>query len=948
VSSVTVQRTAGSQSVSVAGQGLVGRHHELDWLSRWVAELSSGRGGAALVEGEPGIGKSALLRAVWEHSIDAGWAAFWGAGEELGQPFPLLPLLDAFAVRETSADPVRVDVLRLLHGQPGQGGSVAGAAERLVELIDDACADTPAVLVVDDLHWADADTVALWHRLARTAQQRPLLLLGATRPLPHRPDLQALRRSLEADRQLQLEPLPAAAVADLVADLAGATPGPSLTQLADGAAGNPLYLTELVDALDRGHRLTVDGGVAEATAGPTPGTLTDAIIDRLDFLPAPARQTLQAAALLGGDFTVDELSLALARNPADLAADLAEARTAGVLTDAGGRLAFRHPLIRSALYDSMPAAVRAPWHRETAKTLHQAGAPVERVARQLLPTIDEERPDLADDWVVDWLVEAAPLLVGEAARAMMPLLRLAVRQLSSADPRQHRLASHLARAQGYQADFDTAEKLIGQTLPHVRDDDVLVDLCDTLARIRMAPRSRLGETVADIEQALAIHPALTAQARGRLELIIARLHNARGDSYQAEQIARRALAKAAETGDRWAVSQAANLLGVILGLRGDARASLEVLDQGLAATEDQADLTLFRLRIQVHRAEAYKHLDRLDDARGAVADAGRLGNRSGNRLQLTATQALLCELLFLAGQWDDALTESVLPDEVDAPIDQCLTHGVATVVSCHRGDLQTARRRLAAGQALVERIPHELPAPWPLADALLQEAANDPAAALCSLRDRLPIPDADAETELWLADTVRLAVHAGDQETALKVTAWAEALAADCDVPHRTAGALHCRGLVAEDPHLLLAAAKSYRRAPRPLAQAQALEAAAGLLAEHGDSTAARAPFTDAFDIYTTLGAEWDITRMRSRFRRHGLQGRRPRRQASTGWAALTATETKVASLVAEGRTNREIADALSMSRYTVDTHVARILAKLQLRSRFEIVRAAARRGAKS
>jgi DNA-binding CsgD family transcriptional regulator len=81
---------------------------------------------------------------------------------------------------------------------------------------------------------------------------------------------------------------------------------------------------------------------------------------------------------------------------------------------------------------------------------------------------------------------------------------------------------------------------------------------------------------------------------------------------------------------------------------------------------------------------------------------------------------------------------------------------------------------------------------------------------------------------------------------------------------------------------------------------------------------------------------------MRSRFRRHALHGPRPRRRAATGWAALTTTETKVAALVAEGQTNREIADALAMSRHTVDTHVARILAKLQARSRLEIVRAAA------
>jgi DNA-binding CsgD family transcriptional regulator/tetratricopeptide (TPR) repeat protein len=913
-----------------------------------VEDLAAGQGHAVLVEGEPGIGKSALLRAAWERSAEAGRLAFWGAGEELGQCFPLLPLLDAFAVRESSPDPRRVEVRRLLRGVGGEH-PVAAAAERLLDLVDDACADTPAVLVVDDLHWADAATVALWHRLARTAAQRPLLLLGAMRPLPRRDGLQVLRRAVGADHLLQLGPLPAAVVTGLVATLAGAAPGPELARLAEGAAGNPLYLTELVDALDRGDRLAISGGIAEATPGPAPRTLTEAIIDRLDFLPTPARETLQAAALLGGEFTVEELSLILGRSPADLGPALAQARTAGVLAEAGGRLAFRHPLIRAALYDNTAAAVRVAWHREAAHALRQAGAPVGHIARQLLPTMDDPRLDTAADWhadgradwVADWLIEAAPLLVNEAAHAAVQLLTPAVRHLLASDRRQHWLASHLARALAFQAENDAAEQLISRTLQHVSDPEVLVNLYDALARIRTAPRSRVSEALASIEQTLTTCPTLTATARNRLELTTARLHNIRGDSHEAERIARGALATATQTGDRWALAGAAAMLGVILGWRGDLRASLDMTGQGLAATQGQADLADLRIFLLVQQAEAHKHLDRLDEARATFAEAGRLADRSGDRRQLVSAQASLCEAHFLAGCWDDALTESTLPEDVDATIDQCLVHGVAAVVSCHRGDIKAARQHLAAGQRFAERIPHELTGPWTLAGARIQETAHDPAAALRVLRDRLAYR-ADIETELWLADAVRLAVDVGDQEFAQEVTAQAEAIAADGLVPHRTAAALHCRGLVTAAPHLLLEAANGYQQASWPLSQAQALEAAAGVLADRGDTAAARAPFTAAFGIYTALGADWDITRVRSRFRRHGLHGPRPRRRAATGWAALTTTEAKVAALVAEGQTNREIADTLVMSRHTVGTHVARILAKLQAHSRFEVIRAAA------
>jgi DNA-binding CsgD family transcriptional regulator len=923
-------------------QRLVGRDWELALLSRWIDELAAGRGRAALVEGEPGIGKTALLRAAWERAAQAGLPAFWGAGEELGQAFPLLPLLDAFAIRASSADPGRAELLRQLHSvHTGPGTGVTAAAELLIELVDDTCASTPAVLVIDDLHWADAATIAVWHRLSRTCAQRALLLLGAARPLPHRDDLQALRPSLPADHVLRLGPLPPAAVTDLVAALAGAAPGPALARAAEEAGGNPLYLAELIDALDRAGRLAIDNGLAHATAGPAPATLTEAINDRLNFLPAPARRILQAAALLGDGCTAKELSLVLGAPPADLAPALADAHTAGVLAEADGQLAFRHPLIRATLYDSMPADVRAAWHRDAAHALRQADAPPARVARQLLPTLDDHHP-ATEGWIADWLADTAPILVGEAAQPAVRLLRHTAAHLPLDDRRRHRLAAHLAQALVRQADHDAAEQLIAQTLPHVADPDVLVDLHGTLAGSRTVTQSRLGETLAGIQRALVDGPALTPEQRNRLELATAGLHNVLGNIHQAERIARGALANANPP----ILAHAASLLGTILGRRGDTRASMEVLDQGLAATAGRADLTDRRIQLLLHRAESQKHLDQLAGARAALADAANLAERSGGRRRLISVQASLCELHFFAGSWDDALAEATLPDDVDAVGDRGLAHGVAAAINYHRGDIRAASEQARAGRLFWARASIiMLAGVATLAEALSRETANDPAGALRAFRDRLALHAAPVETELWLADAVRLALHRDDQETARDAAARAQA-AADDPAPHRTAAAQHCRGLLAADPDLLLAAADSYQHAGRPLPQAQALEAAAALLAERADRAdwagAARPPFAAAFDIYAALGADWDITRLRARFRRHGLQGPRARQRATTGWASLTATEAKVAALIAQGQTNRAIADALAISRHTVGTHVARILAKLHLRSRFEIIHAAA------
>ena len=218
----------------------------------------------------------------------------------------------------------------------------------------------------------------------------PLLLVGMMRPVPQRDDLLALRRVVGDAARLQLTALTGAAVADLVAALAGGKPDGDLLRLADGAAGNPLYVTELVAALARGSGLTVtEAGAAELASGSAPGSLSAAIADRLGFVAGPTREVLRAAALLGVEFAVPDLAIVLGRSVADLIPAVDEACAAGVLAESGNGLGFRHPLIRAALYDEMPAPVRAAWHRDAGRALAEAGAPPDRVARQMLRAADE-------------------------------------------------------------------------------------------------------------------------------------------------------------------------------------------------------------------------------------------------------------------------------------------------------------------------------------------------------------------------------------------------------------------------------------------------------------------------------------------------------------------------------------------------------------------------------
>jgi len=311
-------------TVTLAAAPLVGRDSEKAMLVRLIAEVAAGQGSSLLIEGEPGIGKSSLVRAALAETADVGCQVFWGAGDELGQELPLLPLLEGLRVREPSANPRRKTIVRLLRGEvaANPGADVSAAlAEQLLALIAEQCAVRPTILVIDDLQWADQASIALWGRLARSVRQVPLLLVGMMRPVPQRDDLLALRRAAGDSARLQLTGLTEAAVAKLVAVMVGGTPGDRLLRLADGAAGNPFYVIELIAALTRGSGLTVTtSGAAELTSGSAPGSLSAAIADRLGFVSGPVRDVLRAAALLGVDFAVPDLAVVLHRGVTELMA----------------------------------------------------------------------------------------------------------------------------------------------------------------------------------------------------------------------------------------------------------------------------------------------------------------------------------------------------------------------------------------------------------------------------------------------------------------------------------------------------------------------------------------------------------------------------------------------------------------------------------------------------
>lgn len=932
---------------ALTGQ-LVGRDHELSRLISCAAEATAGHGQAVLIEGEPGIGKSTLARAACAEAANRGCQVFWGAGDELGQALPLLPILDGLRVREPSANPRQETIVALLRGEvaSGHGEDVPTAlAEQLLALVDELCSAMPMVLVVDDLQWADQASVTLWERLSRSARHLPLLLIGMMRPVPQREDLLALRHTADLAQRFQLDGLPGESVTELVGALAGGKPDEELMRLADGAAGNPLYLTELVDALARSSSLSVSDGAVELTGDRAPGSLSAAIADRLRFVPSRVREVLRAAALLGVDFAVPDLATVLGWGVADLVPAVNEARAAGVLTESGNGLGFRHPMIRSALYEEIPAPVRAAWHREAGRALAEAGAPPSRVARQLLPAIGGfvGPADPMDDWILRWLGRTAPLLAGQAPRAAAALLRQAVARSPAGSAEHDGLVCRLAEALYRVGDAAEAEQVASRGLATTVDSDLLVDLHWTLAQCR-TQAGQFPESLSTLNQALAL-PGVSARNRARLLVAIARTHGELGQIELADQVARMALAEATEAGDDWAVGWALHVLIYTAAMRGRIADALPLYDRALAVTQAEPALTDLRLLLQINKAVTLGDLDQYDRAFAAAREAQQVAARAGLTVRNAQAHCCLGQLLFHTGRWDDALTEvGVIQEVTKDPGVACCDHGVAAVICFHRGDTSAARQHLAAAAPHAGRIGDRVVGTLALArsEDLEQEGALTEALdVLTGFADHAEELD---EVEDLLVDGVRLATTIGDTAAARILADRAGAMADDTEIPHRQATAWHCRGLVDRDPARLLRAADRYQDASRPLPRAKALEAAAGALVDKGDRDPARAAFSRAIDLYTSLGATRDLARLQARFRAHGIR-RAPRvkhRRARRGWESLTPAEAKIAALVAQGLTNPQIAARLYLSHRTVATHVSHILGKLDVRSRIDIAREAA------
>ena len=934
---------------------LVGRQECLDRVRRAVAAAAAGVGSLVLIEGEAGIGKTRIAAAAATMARDAGFDLARGRALELERHRPFGPVIGALAIGPRSPDPRRAAIARLLLEQ-GSAEATAGPGHQFrvvaatVDLVEAITVDRPLLLVLEDLHWADASSLLVARDLAARLRNLRLVLLATLRPVPRTPELEAFLAELDAVAiRERLGPLDDGNVATLVTALLGRPPSPDLLANLAKAGGNPLFVGELVQALvdQRVVELTETSAELVESDVPVPSTVMNTILDRLRTVRPEVTQTLRVASVLGTSFSMSDLSSVAHRSSFDLLEPLEEARRAGILGEDGTRLRFRHDLVRDALYESMPSAARCALHREAGEALAAAGAPVGQVAEQM--TLGATAGDAT---AAAWLAQA-----GRESMSASPAsaARLLERALALEPPAGLR--------HGVSADLVVANLWCGRSGEAASLAERLLATPEANAvhgRARLALIHALW-LQGRWDRALAValtrcqDPTVTDDERGRLlaETAMARLY-LEGPARCSAQASEALLLGEAARDDvavclaLIALTICAYFEGRFLDAVGFGERAVGVADAA-SADEPRRRHPYFILGL------AYVGADRLPEAEATHRRGRAIGERLGTAWDAAWYQAAAAGRAWFSGDWDDAVAEAeaalAMAEEAGTYLGRAYAASILGLVALHRGDLAAGTQHWRHAEAALAVSGPQIGDDWvPWLGALVDRAEGRPEEALAQLLaawGRFERAGMVTSQLRIAADAIRLAVDLGRQEDADRIAAGCDRVSAVAQPPSVRGMVLRCRGIAAHDGPTLLDAVAAYRGSPRRVERAAALEDAARVLVGAGPAAGAVPLLEEALEGYERAGAAVDEARVLAMLRGMGVhKGRRGRRgRPASGWDSLTESELRVVALVAGGDSNPTIAAKLYVSRHTVETHLRHILAKLGASSRVEVAAEAVRRG---
>lgn len=936
---------------------LIGRSIELAQLDSLLRSAVAGSGRIVLVEGEGGIGKTRLLDELASHAATVSAQLLRATAEEIERRRPFGAMGDCLGIARAAPEAVRAEIASLLDsglyptaGVPlvaQSGSSEFLVLEAMVALVEELCLRGPVMLALEDLQWADPGTLVTLHRLGRQVAQLPILLVGTCRPMPRPPELESLVASWTAQgmTHLTLGPLTEPEVAALARTLVGADVGPRLRRQLAGAGGNPLFVTELIRALERDEAIQrTPDGAAEVKGLALPMSLALTILHRLSFLYRETLEVLRVASVLGRGFPLGDLSVVVRRPAVELAPALHEAYRAGVLDDEGYRLVFRHDMIREALYQDLSPSLRTALHLEAARSLAAAGVAADRVAEHF---VRGAAP--GDREAVAWLQRAAAEVAGRAPAVAVDLLDAALELCDPADPARDRILADKSVGLMWSARLQEAESMCREALGRDHDPEVEGPFRLCLVQVLLA-QGRMHEAVTEVESAASL--ILPAADKARLLAWSAHARIFSGDLPGAAETAETATALAEELGDDLSFRLALGARAGVSHFRGRSAEALEIANRALARANRSCPADAGHVQLNAFRAVFLVHLDRPEEAQLALAESPIVSDVHGATWNCIY-HAASAQRLFHCGEWDDAMAECEVSMELFEDTGSghhILPLAVLSLIALHRDELRTAHQAVGDAERRLAATGPQYGVAWMmLARALLQEAEGQPQSAFATLSTAWSLCSEAgfvSEYSVLTPDLVRLARVTGDIDFGRQIAAAVEVAAQDADAESMARTALRCRGLADDDLDTLLQAADTYRKGAPPLEQALAYEDAAVALHRAGSAAEVVPLFEEACQLYERLRAVRDLRRVQARMRAAGLRrGRRgPRKRPATGWEALTETELRVADFVAEGLSNPQIAERMFVSRRTVKTHVSHALAKLGLASRVMLAAEGARR----
>lgn len=910
---------------------LVGRTAELELLRSRVAAAAHGVGGAVLVHGEPGSGKTVLVR---QALATAGGTRLLATADHLARHQPLGILLDALESHaRATGDQAATDELARVAELRRTRLETAMAGRALLTMLLRLCREAPVVLALDDLDLADPETLQLLERLSPSLPGLPLLLLATVGGHPASPGVNALASTLGRDGALtvlRLQPLDRAETRELCASILGRPPDDEELQRVALAGGNPLLVAQVARSLEHDA----------PPSARTPGRTSTPGIPHLDRLSARAHELLVTASVLGPSLEARELCQVVGKPMPELLPTLQELLDLGLLDeDADGLLSFRHELVRAAVHRDLPATVRDELHRDAATRLDAAGASAGAVTRHLLQTT----LSTAD---ADLVARIARRCQAEAPDRALTLWRRALEITDRGDARHTDAATGIALgelAAGNLAEAEaTALALLGAGTPRT-------GALWTCAATAVLLQGRWAEARALVERA-GLEPSLEPDERAELVALAAAAALMGGDVDTAGELARRSEQAARAVRGQAALVRALTTGGCLAHSRADLveaekllREAVELVEQhGLRGSQDLVAHAL--------HARVLCDLDRFPDSGAVLARGRRLAGGSAlarSLLDGVEAQQMLARGALEPGEPRDPGAEGRPGHGFWQP----LHRSRRALLALHQGGPEAAERWLS-GIGVPERSGGFVHG-WgwePRALAAIRRARGDAGSALPILWDGWTAAEERGMTmalPVLGPDLAELAVSLHHERT-VQLVAGRLTEVADRNPGVRSLHGLACtaRGLADDDPDQLLAGVEAATRSGRMLQAARAGELAAGILVRHGRASRASAVGRQALRDYERTGARYELERAAAALQGLGLRlgmvvAPRPR----VGWDALTKTERVVAGFVEQGRTNGEIAEELVLSRRTIESHVSHILAKLGVRNRADLIVAAARRG---